>query len=176
MFNKQASDPKSKHEEILKVLALQHGQKVVDIGAGGGYFSLKFAEAVSSQGHFYEADTDSGKVDFIKKAATEKDTGNIEVILAGKEDLTLPEKVDLMFLRNVYHHILNRIEYFKKLKEALNPGGHIAIVEHKGGGGFHRLFEHRVAGETIIQEMTKAGYRVTESLDILPKQSFTIFQ
>jgi hypothetical protein len=36
-------------------------------------------------------------------------------------------------------------------------------------------FEHRVTGETIAEEMTRAGYRVAESLDILPKQSFTLF-
>jgi arsenite methyltransferase len=176
MFNNQASDPKSKPDEILKVLALQPGQKVADIGAGGGYFSLRFAEVVSSQGHVYAVDTDSGKVDFIKKSVAEKGASNIEVVLVGKEGLSLPEKVDLIFLRNVYHHIPNRVEYFTKLKESLKPGGRIVIVEHKGGGGIHRLFEHRVTGETIIEEMTKAGYRVAESLDILPKQSFTIFQ
>jgi arsenite methyltransferase len=176
MFNKQASNPKSKPNEILKVLALQHGQKVADIGAGGGYFSLRFAEAVSDQGHVYAVDTDSGKADFIKKSVAEKGVGNIEVVLVGKEGLSLPEKVDLIFLRNVYHHIPSRVEYFIKLRESLKPGGRIAIVEHKGGGGIYRLFEHRVTGETIIEEMTKAGYRVAESLDILPKQSFTIFK
>jgi arsenite methyltransferase len=175
MFNRQAADPKSKPDEILKVLALQPGQKVADIGVGGGYFSLRFAEAVSSQGKVYAVDTDPGKVDFIKKSVAEQGTGNVEVLLVGKEGLTLPEKVDLIFLRNVYHHIPNRVQYFAKLKESLKPGGRIAIVEHKGGGGIHRLFEHRVTGETIVEEMTKAGYQVAERSDILPKQSFIIF-
>jgi arsenite methyltransferase len=176
MFNKQASDPKSKPDEILKVLALQPGQKVVDIGAGGGYFSIRFGEAVNGEGHVYAVDTDSGKADFIKKSAAEKGLGNIEVVLVEKDELSLPEKVDLIFLRNVYHHIPNRVKYFTKLKESLKPGARLVIVEHKGDGGIHRFFEHRVTGETIIQEMTQAGYRVTESLDILPKQTFTIFQ
>jgi predicted methyltransferase len=112
----------------------------------------------------------------MKKYIAEKGAGNIEVVLVGKEKVTLPEKVDLIFLRNVYHHIPNRVEYFAKLKESLKPEGRLAIVEHKGGGGLHRIFEHRVTGETIIEEMTKAGYRVIENLDILLKQSFIIFQ
>jgi arsenite methyltransferase len=175
MFNRQAADSKSKPDEIIKILALQPGQKVADIGAGGGYFSLRFAEAVGRQGHVYAVDTDCGKVDFIKKSVAEQGTDNLEVLLVEKEGQKLPEKVDLIFLRNVYHHIPNRIQYFAKLKESLKLGGRIAIVEHKGGGGFHRLFEHRVTGETIMEEMNKAGYQVAERSDILPKQSFMIF-
>ncbi len=175
MFNRQAADPKSKPDDILKALAVQKGQKVADIGAGGGYFAVRFADAVGGQGRVYAVDIDSGKLEFIKKSAAEKGAGNIETVLVGKEAVPLPEKVDLIFLRNVYHHIPNRVEYFSKLQELLKPGGRIAIVEHKGGGGFHSLFEHRVSGETIVEEMTRAGYSVTETLDMLPKQSFTIF-
>jgi len=40
MFNKEASDPKNKPDQILKAIALQPGKCIVDIGAGGGYFSL----------------------------------------------------------------------------------------------------------------------------------------
>jgi predicted methyltransferase len=158
MFNKEAADPKNKPEMILKSLALQQGQKIADIGAGGGYFSLKFAEAVGRQGAVYAVDTD-------------------QVTLTGKEDMTLPEKVDMIFLRNVYHHIPNRVSYFAKLRLSLKPDGRIAIVDHEGRGhfGLHRIFEHRVTQATIVEEMTKAGYSISESIDFLPEQSFTIF-
>lgn len=99
------------------------------------------------------------------------------MVLAGKESVTLPEKIDLVFLRNVYHNIPNRVEYFAKLRESLKPDGRIAIVEHNPGGhfSFHRIFEHHVTRETIVEEMTKAGYSLAESIDFLPEQSFTIF-
>jgi predicted methyltransferase len=48
MFNREAANPKNKPEEILKTLALQQGEKIADIGAGGGYFSLKFYTALLS--------------------------------------------------------------------------------------------------------------------------------
>jgi predicted methyltransferase len=177
MFNREAADPKSKPEEILKTLALQQGEKIADIGAGGGYFSLKFAEAVGKQGAVYAVDIDSGKIEFIRKAAAEKGLSNLQVVLADKESVTLPEKTDLIFLRNVYHHIPNRVKYFAKLRESLKPDGRIAIVEHNRSGrfSFHRIFEHRITRETIVEEMTKAGYHIAESIDFLPKQSFMIF-
>ncbi|MCJ7425465.1 hypothetical protein MUP01_14545 [Candidatus Bathyarchaeota archaeon] len=48
MFNREAANPKNKPEGILKTLALQQGEKIADIGAGGGYFSLKFYTALLS--------------------------------------------------------------------------------------------------------------------------------
>jgi predicted methyltransferase len=177
MFNREAANPRNKPEEILKILALQQGEKIVDLGAGGGYFSLRFAEAVGKQGAVYAVDTDSGKIEFIRKNAAEKGLGNVQVVLADKESVTLPEKIDLIFLRNVYHHISNRVEYFAKLRDSLKPDGRIAIVEHNPGGrfSFHRIFERRVARETIVEEMTKAGYGLAESIDFVPEQSFTVF-
>jgi predicted methyltransferase len=177
MFNKEAADPKNKPEEILKSLALQQGQKIADIGAGGGYFSLKFAEVVGRQGAVYAVDTDPGKLEFIRQNAAGKGLDNVQVILTGKEDLTLPEKVDMMFLRNVYHHIPNRVKYFAKLRQSLKPDGRIAIVDHEGRGRFslHRIFEHRVTRAIIVEEMTKAGYSISGSIDFLSEQSFTIF-
>ena len=57
MFNRKASDPKNKPDEILEALELQQGQRVADIGAGGGYFSLRFAEAVGKDGRVFAVDT-----------------------------------------------------------------------------------------------------------------------
>jgi len=178
MFNKQAADSKNKPKEILKALALQQGEKIADLGAGGGYYSLEFAEAVGRQGVIYALDTDPDKIEFIQRSAAERGLSNVQAVLVEEKNVTLPEKVDLIFLRNVYHHISNRVEYFAKLKESLKPNGRIAIVEHNSSGrlSLHEIFEHRVAKENIIEEMITAGYCIEESLDFLPKQSFTIFR
>ena len=132
---------------------------------------------MGKQGVVYAVDTDSGKVEFIRKSAAEKGLDNVQVVLADKESVTLPEKIDLIFLRNVYHHLSNRVEYFAKLRESLKPDGRIAIVEHNRGGrfSFHRIFERRVTRENIVEEMTKAGYSIAERIDFVPEQSFTIF-
>ena len=179
IFNRKASDPKNKPDEILEALALQQGQMVADIGAGGGYFSLRFAEAVGKNGRVFAVDTNPNFLEFIKNSAKEKGLNNIEVILAMEDNPTLPEQsMDLIFMRNVSHHLSNRVEYFKKLKDALKPEGRIAIIEYRASGGrfsFHRKFGHYVPKETIIAEMKDAGYRLEKDLDFLPEQSFIIF-
>jgi len=177
MFNRKASDPKNKPDQILKALALQPRQNVADIGAGGGYFSLRFAEALGREGHVFAVDTNPDFLEFIKESAKERGLDNVETVLATEDGMTLPESVDLIFMRNVCHHISNRVEYFTKLKEKLKPEGRIAIIEYKRGGGFsfHRMFGHFVPKEIIVAEMNKAGYRLKEDFDFLPEQSFIIF-
>ena len=177
MFNRKASDPKNKPDQILKALALQPRQNVADIGAGGGYFSLSFAEALGREGHVFAVDTNPDFLEFIKESAKERGLDNVETVLATEDGMTLPESVNLIFMRNVCHHISNRVEYFTKLKEKLKPEGRIAIIEYKRGGGFsfHRMFGHFVPKEIIVAEMNKAGYRLKEDFDFLPEQSFIIF-
>ena len=177
MFNKKASDPKNKPDQVLETLALQPGHNVADIGAGGGYFSLRFAEEVGREGHVFAIDTNSDSLEFIKESAKEKGLDNVETVLATEDGWTLPESVDLVFMRNVCHHIPNRVAYFTKLKEILNPDGRIAILEYRSARhfSFRGMFGHYIPRETIIQEMTQAGYQLEEDRDFLPEQSFTIF-
>ena len=177
MFNRKASDPKNKPDQILEALALRPGQNIADIGAGGGYFSLRFVEAVRRKGKVYAVDTDPEFLEFIGNDAKEKRLNNVKTILA-EDRLYLPEKsLDLVFLRNVTHHLPDRIKYFKNLKGILKPEGRVAVIEYKDGRGFsfHKIFGHYVPKETIVEEMNKAGYRLEKEFDFLPEQSFTIF-
>jgi len=177
MFNRRASNPKNKPDQILKTLVLTPGQNVVDIGAGGGYFSLRFAELVRREGKVFAVDTNSGFLEFIKNSCREKGLDNVETVLVTEDGLTLPENFDLVFMRNVCHHIPNRPEYFRKLKDFLKPGGRVAIVEYRSAKrlSFRGMFGHYVPKETIIKEMNDVGYQLQEDLNFLPEQSFTIF-
>jgi arsenite methyltransferase len=178
MFNKKASDPKSKPDQILETLALQPGQTIADIGAGGGYFSLRFADAVGKNGIIYAIDTNPEFLEFIINTANEKKLNNIKTVLAAEDKLILSKKsLDIIFLRNVYHHLPNRVGYFGNLKEFLKPDGKIVIIEYKRGGpfSFQRIFGHYVLKEKIVKEMKDAGYQLKNDYDFLPKQSFTVF-
>jgi ubiquinone/menaquinone biosynthesis C-methylase UbiE len=130
MFNKKASNPKNKPDEIIKNLKILPGQHIADIGSGGGYFSFRFAELVGSEGKVYSIDTNKNLLEFISNKS--KQHSNIKAILTTDGNIPLTgEKIDLIFMRNVYHHITNRVEYVKKLKKILKSDGKIAIIEYK---------------------------------------------
>jgi len=177
IFNKKAASPKNKPEQIIEAIGLKPGQSIADIGAGGGYFTLRFAEIVGDGGKVYAVDTNSEFLQFIKSCAKEKELNNIVTILI-ENRLDLPESdMDFVFMRNVAHHITNRVEYFKNLKRFLKSDGKIVIIEYKKGKTltFRGLFGHYVPKETIIREMEEAKYVLEKELDFLPEQHFTIY-
>ena len=179
MFNRKASDPTNKPDKIVEALALQQGQDIADVGAGGGYFALQFAETVGKDGRVFAVDTNPKFLEYIRHCAKENGFENIETVLAAEDAPNLPDKsIDLIFMRNVCHHLTNRVEYFKKLKNTLKSNGRIAIIEYKSSGGrfsFHRRFGHYVPKETLMAEMKEAGYKLIKDFDFLPEQSFMIF-
>jgi len=177
MFNKEAADPRNKPNQIIKIIGLKPGQVVADIGSGGGYFALRFAQIVGEEGRVYAVDINQGLLKYIDNRAKQKGLNNIVIVFA-KDRLELPKQsLDFVFMRNVTHHILNRISYFKNLKEFLKPYGRVAIIEYREGGlfSFRRMFGHYVPKETIIREMMEAGYALEKEFDFLPKQHFTIY-
>jgi SAM-dependent methyltransferase len=98
--------------------------------------------------------------------------------LANPDDSLLPEKsVDLVFVRNVYHHLPSPEKYFRALIKKLKPGGRVAIVEYGKLGFFSliRIFGHYTAEEEVIETLGRAGYRLAKKYEFLKKQSFTIY-
>jgi predicted methyltransferase len=68
--------------------------------------------------------------------------------------------------------------YFEHARSALKPGGRVAIVDfyhddRSGELGFPK--RHLVPRDTVIDEMTKAGFRLLREHDFLPKQYFLEF-
>ena len=178
MFNRKASDPKNKPEQVLEALKLRTGDNVLDIGAGGGYFSLRFANLVWPDGKVYAADVNREFLQLIKETVEKSELANVQTMLVENDGVSLTEKsIDLVFMRNVYHHLPKRVDYFRRLGEVLKPDGRIAIIEYSPGGFsiFRRLFGHHTPKGTIIKEMEEAGYKPTQDFDFLPEQSFTIF-
>jgi len=177
MFNKKASDPRNKPNQMIEIIGLKSGQVIADIGSGGGYFTLRFAEIVGEEGKVYAVDTDEKLLEFVNNNAKQKGLNNIITVLA-KDKLELPkESLDFVFMRNVTHHISDRVSYFKDLKKFLKPYGKVVIIEYKKGKPFtfRGMFGHYVSKETIVQEMEKAGYVLEKELDFLPEQHFTIY-
>jgi precorrin-6B methylase 2 len=73
-FNRKASDPRNRPDQILDALEPRQGQNAADIGARGGYFCLRFAEAVGSKGKVYAVDTNPGFLDSSRTMLTKEGT------------------------------------------------------------------------------------------------------
>lgn len=178
-FNKFANDEDSKPNEILKELNIQNEEKIADLGSGGGYYTFRFSEIVGKNGKIFAIDTDEKLLKNIESQAKEKEITNIEFILSKEDDSTLKEKsVDLIFVRNVFHHLPDPKKYFCKIKESLKTNGRVAIIDYKKTKtlSFASLTGHTTEPELINKVMEDCGFSLFKKLDFLPKQSFQIFQ
>lgn len=57
ILNREAASRKNKPEEIIKILDIQNGMIIADIGAGGGYFTFEFSRNVGENSRVYAIDT-----------------------------------------------------------------------------------------------------------------------
>jgi len=159
------------------VLPINPGDTVADIGAGGGYFSYRFSRAVGENGRVYAVDIGGKLLEFIQRESEKQGLKNITTIMANENDSKLPSaSCNLIFIRDAYHHISDRAEYFRNLSRALRVDGKIAVVDYNGAGFAQKVFRHFTSAETILDEMREAGYILKERFDFLPKQSFFIFE
>lgn len=176
VLNSEAASPKNKPLKIIKSLDIQKGDIITDIGAGGGYFSFEFSRKVGEQGRVYAVDTKQEYLEFIKDKFKKEGINNITTVLTDGNRLDLPEKVDMFFLRNVFHHIPHRVDYLKNMKEFLKSDGKVAIIDYKEGGcTFTGLFGHFTPEDILLDKLAAAGFYSREKFDFLPRQSFIIF-
>lgn len=178
MLNRRASAPGSKLGEVIESLNIQESDTVADIGSGGGYITLEFAKRVGKSGKVYAVDTKQENLDYVKAQSEREGINNVVTVLADDE-IGLPEKsVDLVFMRNVVHHLPEPARYFADLKRFLKPDSRVAIIDYKKGGGFSftQLFGHYVEEAVLLDEMERAGYDAMARFDFLPEQSFNIFK
>lgn len=163
-------------DEVIALLGVDEGAHVADVGAGGGYFTFKLASVVGDTGRVYAVDVDEDMVAYLKERAEAGGVANIEVIQGELHDPLLPDgRIDLAFTSNTYHHIEQRSDYFARLLADLAPGGRVAILELNDHSWFPRMFGHMTTKQTIVDEMTAAGYRLVDDFDIVERQHFLVF-
>ena len=178
-FNIKASDPKNKPDEVLKLTGLKKGDVIADIGVGGGYFTFRFSEIVDDNGKVFAVDIKKEYLYGIDKKKEEKGVKNIFTInIAPGESGLQNGIVDIVFMRNVTHHIDDRINYFKKIKKSLKSNGSIIIIDYKRGKFFKfwRLIGHFIKKEEVLSELNEAGFYLDREYDILPEHYFFVFK
>lgn len=174
-FNDLAIEEEKRSVNVIPYLQLKQGDTVADLGAGGGYFSIKMAKVVGEKGMVYAVDIDTESTEYIKNYAKENGLNNVKVILATPHNSKLPQNsLDLIFIRNTYHHFENRVTYFQKLAKTLKPGGRIAIIDYLPEKNNYSW--HSTEVSIMIKEMKQAGFIVQKQFFILKRQSFLIFE
>ena len=172
-----ARDAYQKSHEVVMALSLKEGERIADIGAGSGYFSLRFAQHVGAAGRVFAVDISPDMVVHLNKRVRDAGVDNVRTILALPDDPLLPKaSVDRVFICDTWHHIADHPRYFGVLKTILKAGGQVVIIDfQKKDSPVGAPMEMRLAREDVVREFEQNGFRLAKEHTFLPYQYFLVF-
>jgi len=171
--------------KVLAVYGVRPGMTVLEVGAGGGYYTEILSAALGPDGKVIAQNTPS---DYYKNyvASTFEPLAerleNVEPFVGAVNDLTLPDgSVDLVLVFLVYHHMyytetegenlpIATQKSLARIMAALKPGGILAVIEHAAPNGSSRSESaaiHRVDEATTVADITGAGFSLVDKSRVL---------
>jgi ubiquinone/menaquinone biosynthesis C-methylase UbiE len=151
-------DGRQNPEYVIQAIGLTANMSIADVGAGGGYFTVRFASVVGPEGKVIATDIKESYLDFIRERVANAGHSNVEYILAGEQDPRLPDRsVDIAFLSSVYHHLQEPLIYLQRLGPALKDGGRLVIVEN-----FRRITSHGSRVKDVVAIAERAGFKLVK--------------
>jgi len=165
-------------DAVLAQLALKGSEVVADVGAGGGYFSFRFARALPS-GQVVALEVEPQMVDHVRARAAKEGVANLRPTLARPEDPGTPVDADLVFLCNVLHHVAPsfREQWFAKLAGNLKPGARLVLLEFKEGQlPVGPPDEEKLPRSSLLEIAQRYGLTLAGDFpEVVPYQHFLVF-
>jgi len=175
-------------EEIRRLsreMGWKPGQTIADVGAGEGEIGFTAAGIVGENGKVYLTELDEKKREALEREAKHRGVKNVVILQAAEKQTNLPDNCcDAIILRRVYHHLTAPVETDASLLRALKPGGELAIIDfpprkwlsetdpvpgvpaNRGG--------HGIPQNILLEELTKAGFRIDKILNDWPEDSYCV--
>jgi ubiquinone/menaquinone biosynthesis C-methylase UbiE len=140
------------------ILTPQPGERVLEVGPGTGYYSLRVAEWLRPGGTLYVLDVQEQMLDHLMRRAKERGVENIVPTMADARDLPYSDdNFDAAFLTLVLGEIPDQDGALSELRRVLKPGGHLVVGE---------LFPdfHMVPFRTLQKRAEAVGFRFERRL------------
>lgn len=157
------SDPASN----LNKLVLSEGMKVVDIGAGSGFYTLEAAKKVGASGRIYAVDVQKNLLERLRAVGAMQGLRNIEVIWGNAEKIggtKVKEAIaDRAIVSNILFQVKDADDLVLEVKRILKPGGKAMVIDWSESSA---LGPKDVMGEQEARmHFEKAGFVLEHSFD-----------
>ena len=170
-------DAWQKPDLVMDALAIGERSVVADVGAGGGWFTVRLARRVGPNGLVFAQDAQQLMLDSISRRIDREGFSNVRYIRGERRDPKLPRgALDAVLMVDTYHEFENPVALLRGVGVALKPGGRVGIVDFRSdGGGPGPPFSERVKEERVVEEAAEAGLRLLGRETFLEFQYFLIF-
>ena len=145
-------------EQVMDFLRIGPGMVVADVGAGDGYFTVRLARRVGPSGRVIATDVMPEHLDRLRARVAREGLTNVDFVLGGFDNPALPAgSVDVALLVRMYHEIEQPYAFMWRLRDALKPGGVVAISERD-----RETKNHGTPPRLLKCEIEAVGYKERE--------------
>lgn len=156
--------------QVMQLLGVDAGMTVLDVGAGGGWYTRVLSAAVGPSGHVISQfgpralQRENGQAQKDLAASL----GNTEAFF-GEVGEVKPNSIDVAVTALNMHHMNaeRAVPYLKSILAALKPGGRAAIIDHIGLPTIDNSRLHRMLESDEKAWIEAAGFEIAEESNIL---------
>jgi len=176
-------DASRKPEEVLSFVGIEAGMTVLELFAGGGWYTEALSAAVGPEGMVYAQNPERFRERVAEAAAARAARlENVEVLYtAGSDifavgDIGLPAQADAAFTALNLHDYANRgdeigLAFLRGIYDSVLPGGTLGVIDHVGVTGQDNTELHRMETSKARELLIAAGFFIEAESDILMNSS-----
>ncbi|HET6469116.1 MAG TPA: class I SAM-dependent methyltransferase [Geminicoccaceae bacterium] len=117
------------HSLMLAMVALQPGERVLDVACGTGLVSLRMAEIVGATGAVVGTDISGQMVEAARRMAAERGIGNAGFERSDAEELPFPDQsFDAAVCALGLMYVPEPVAALREMRRLLRPGGRVAAA------------------------------------------------
>jgi ubiquinone/menaquinone biosynthesis C-methylase UbiE len=169
-----------KPEQVMDALYVGEASVVADLGAGGGWFTIRLARRVGQNGTVYAEDIQRLMIEAIQRRVTREGLGNVKTVLGTGVDPfpgLLLGTLDAVLIVDAFHEMAEPVVLLRNVARALKPQGRIGIIDYREGeGGPGPGPDERVPPSVIAAKAKEAGLTLDREETFLRYQYFLIFR
>lgn len=169
-----------KPDQIMDALGIADGAVVADLGAGGGWFTIRLARRVGPNGLVYAQDIQEQMIEAITRRVQREALQNVRTVLGTATDPRLPTGLDAVLIVNSFHEMDEKPEailtLLRNIAHVLKPAGRVGVVDFTpGDGGPGPSRDERVDPERVIGTAAAAGLTLQRREIVAPYQFLLVF-